>query len=91
MFHITSTGQAYLENIWLWTADHDIDDAKNSQINVYVARGLLIESTGPVWLYGTSVEHAVLYQYEFYHAKNVFATMIQTESVSSSRFFIPTH
>jgi hypothetical protein len=47
---------------------------------VYVARGLLVESTAPTWLYGTSSEHAVYYQYNFYKARNVFAGMIQTES-----------
>lgn len=86
MFHMTSTGSDYLENIWLWAADHDIDDPKSTNISVFVARGMLIESHGPVWLYGTASEHAVLYQYEFYNAGNVFATMIQTESVSVSHF-----
>ncbi|KAK3896529.1 pectin lyase fold/virulence factor, partial [Staphylotrichum tortipilum] len=31
-------------------------------------------------LYGTSSEHAVYYQYNFHKARNVFASMIQTES-----------
>jgi hypothetical protein len=39
-----------------------------------------VESTEPTFLYGTSSEHAVLYQYEFFNAKNVLASMIQTES-----------
>ena len=50
------------------------------QTSVYVARGLLVESTQPTWLYGTSSEHAVYYQYNFNRARNVFAGMIQTES-----------
>ena len=68
-------------------ADHDIDDpdlvdANNTMVqnSVYVARGLLIESTAPTWLYGTSSEHAVYYQYNFHNAANIFAGMIQTES-----------
>jgi hypothetical protein len=81
MFHITATGSACIENVWLWTADHDIDDAQNSMVSVYVARGMLVESQGPVWLYGTASEHAVIYQYEFYNAAEVYASMIQTESV----------
>ncbi|KAF7177443.1 hypothetical protein CNMCM7691_005696 [Aspergillus felis] len=89
MMHITENASAYLENIWLWVADHDIDDplledAKNDMIQVQcsvnVARGLLVESTAPTWLYRTSSEHAVYYQYNFYKARNVFAGMIQTES-----------
>ncbi|KAK6535514.1 hypothetical protein TWF694_001969 [Orbilia ellipsospora] len=87
MMHITKWASVYLENVWLWVADHDIDDpdvASDSndmtQCSIYVARGLLIESSGPVWLYGTASEHSVLYQYSFAGASNIFATMIQTES-----------
>lgn len=47
---------------------------------MYVARGLLVESTDATWLYGTSSEHAVYYQYNFHKARNVFAGMVQTES-----------
>ncbi|EPS35643.1 hypothetical protein H072_10908 [Dactylellina haptotyla CBS 200.50] len=87
MMHITPSASAYLENVWLWVADHDIDDPdlegddnNMDQCSIFVARGLLIESTEPVWLYGTASEHATFYQYNFYGAKNIFATMIQTES-----------
>ncbi|CAK7231571.1 hypothetical protein SEUCBS140593_007970 [Sporothrix eucalyptigena] len=51
-----------------------------TQVSVYNARGFLIESTAPTWLYGTASEHSVLYQYNFNAAKNIFAGMIQTES-----------
>jgi len=78
LFHITSTGSCYIENTWGWTADHDID--QHSQINVYNGRGLLCESQGPVWLYGTAMEHSIYYQYNFYNAKNVMMGMIQTET-----------
>ncbi|EER45681.1 LysM domain-containing protein [Histoplasma capsulatum H143] len=87
MMHITDSSSAYMENVWLWTADHDIDDLdwqdnNNTlvQTSIYTARGLLVESTEATWLYGTSSEHALYYQYNFYKAQNVFAGMIQTES-----------
>jgi hypothetical protein len=53
--HITkfATG-LYMENNWLWTADHDLDDASNNntQITIYSGRGLLIESIlGKLWLF----------------------------------------
>ncbi|GAB1315520.1 hypothetical protein MFIFM68171_05730 [Madurella fahalii] len=80
MFHMRPTAGAYIENMWLWTADHDLDDKNMARISVYVARGMLIESVKPVWLYGTASEHAVFYQYEFYQAQAVLAAMIQTES-----------
>ncbi|KAH9827683.1 glycoside hydrolase family 55 protein [Teratosphaeria destructans] len=80
-FHITksSTG-LYMENNWLWTADHDVEDPSLTQITIYAGRGLLDESAGPVWLYGTAVEHHTLYQYQFAGAKDVFAGQIQTET-----------
>jgi hypothetical protein len=52
---------------------------KQIQTSVYNARGFLIESTNPTWLYGTSCEHSVFYQYQFYKAQLVVAGMIQTE------------
>lgn len=41
---------------------------------------MLIESRSATWLYGTAAEHSVFYQYNFNKAKNIFTTMIQTES-----------
>ncbi|KAJ9154856.1 LysM domain-containingprotein [Pleurostoma richardsiae] len=52
----------YLENVWAWTADHDIDTPEQNQIS------------------GTASEHAVLYQYQLSQAKDIFLSMIQTES-----------
>ncbi|XWW97896.1 hypothetical protein V2A60_005892 [Cordyceps javanica] len=87
LMHITKSGSGYFENVWLWVADHDIDDPDwdddnnfMTQCSVYVSRGLLVESQYPVWLYGTSSEHAIMYQYQFYKARHVYASMIQTES-----------
>jgi glucan 1,3-beta-glucosidase len=52
--HVTEwSAGLYMENNWLWTADHDLDDASknNTQITIYAGRGLLIESLqGPIWL-----------------------------------------
>lgn len=39
LLHLTRRSSAYLENVWAWTADHDIDDPVETQIDVYVARG----------------------------------------------------
>ncbi len=87
LFHLTSKASAYLDNMWLWVADHMADDEDlnsavndNPQVSVYSARGFLIESKGPSWLYGTASEHSVYYQYNFYKARNVFTTMKQTEA-----------
>jgi glucan 1,3-beta-glucosidase len=78
LMHITTKATAYLENIWGWVADHDLD--YDDQINVYNARGLLVESQGPVWMYGTAFEHSLLYQYNLHGANNIYMGMIQTET-----------
>ena len=50
--HITSTASGvYMENNWLWTADHDLDSTDSTQISIYTGRGLYIEMTeGTGWL-----------------------------------------
>ncbi|KAK5653252.1 hypothetical protein OQA88_9151 [Cercophora sp. LCS_1] len=87
LMHITPNASGYFDNMWLWVADHMIDDpllddANNTmtQLSVYSARGLLVESRAATWLYGTAAEHNVLWQYSFYNASNIFTTMIQTET-----------
>jgi len=79
LLHIAPTSSAYLENVWAWVADHDLDG--NNQITIYNGRGILSESTdGPVWMYGTASEHSVMYQYNIVNSKNVVMAMIQTET-----------
>ena len=61
-------------------SDHDLDTPAQSRLNVFTARGLLVETDGPVWFWGGASEHAVLYQYNFDHASNVYIGHMQTES-----------
>ncbi|KAK8122177.1 glycan 1-3-beta-glucosidase precursor [Apiospora sp. TS-2023a] len=70
-----------------WVGDHDNDksiynqpDSSSTQISVFGARGMLIESEGPSWFYGGGSEHSVLYNYLFSGAKSVYLGHIQTES-----------
>lgn len=59
--HFQATG--YFEGTWVWTADHDLDDSGQRQIDVYTGRGIVSESAnGPVWLIGTASEHAAIVQ-----------------------------
>lgn len=60
--------------------DHDLDTPAQSQINIFTARGLLVEGDGPTWFWGGASEHAVLYQYNFDHASNIYIGHMQTES-----------
>ena len=80
--HVTTSASGlYLENNWLWTSDHDLDNADSTQVTVYTGRGLYIESTvGTIWLYGTAVEHHSKYQYQLANTKNAFMGQIQTET-----------
>ena len=80
LMHITQQASAYIENCWFWVADHELDMAGHNQTNIYNGRGLLVESQGPVWLYGTSVEHNQLYNYQFSNARDIFMGAIQTET-----------
>ncbi|KEF56629.1 glucan 1,3-beta-glucosidase [Exophiala aquamarina CBS 119918] len=80
MMHITQQATAYLENCWFWVADHELDLPMHNQTNIYNGRGLLVESRGPVWLWGTSSEHHQLYNYQFNNAQDVFMGAIQTET-----------
>ncbi|KAF2469872.1 pectin lyase-like protein [Lindgomyces ingoldianus] len=78
--HVTKSSNGYFENVWLWTADHELDQSDHSQIDIYNGRGMLVESQGPVWLWGTASEHSQLSQYQFQGAKDVFYGAIQTET-----------
>ncbi|KAH9935646.1 pectin lyase fold/virulence factor [Fomitopsis serialis] len=52
--HITSGASAYLEGLWVWLADHDLDSSSGGQLTLWSARGILSESQGPVWMVGTA-------------------------------------
>ncbi|KAF2764494.1 pectin lyase-like protein [Teratosphaeria nubilosa] len=81
MFHGSSVASGiYLENTWFWTADHDMEDPLNRQISIYNGRGMLIEAQGPVWLWGTSCEHSIIYNYQFDGVQALFAGFMQSET-----------
>ncbi|KAL4962958.1 pectin lyase-like protein [Aspergillus stella-maris] len=80
LLHMTPKSSAYMENVWMWVADHDLDTEDEGQIDIFSGRGALIESQGPTWMYSTSSEHNILYQYQLANANNTVMGMIQTES-----------
>ena len=68
------------QNVWLWNADHSLDDGTNeTKIDVFSGRGFLVEGTN-IWMVGTASEHHLIYQYRFSGAQNVYAGLIQTET-----------
>jgi glucan 1,3-beta-glucosidase len=76
--HLTASSSAYVQNVWVWTADHNLDGGPKQQIST--GRGLLVEATKGTWLTGTSSEHNWLYNYNLHNAQSVFAGLQQTES-----------
>ncbi|KAH8815884.1 pectate lyase superfamily protein-domain-containing protein [Xylogone sp. PMI_703] len=81
LLHVTSQATIYLENNWFWVSDHELDLSDHNQINIFNGRGVLVGSEqGPVWMWGTSSEHSVLYNYQIANASNVYMALIQTET-----------
>lgn len=86
LVHVTLSASPYLENLWLWVADHEFDrynrddDPDNVQLTVYNGRGMLVESTKGAWLWGTASEHSVLSNYQLHNADNVLMAFIQSET-----------
>ncbi|EMD38344.1 glycoside hydrolase family 55 protein [Gelatoporia subvermispora B] len=78
--HLTPGSNAYLEGTWVWLADHDLDGDGQSQLSIFSGRGILSESTGPVWMIGTAAEHHTLYQYNLVNAQNHYIGLLQTET-----------
>ena len=82
LVHLTASSSTYIENMWAWTADHDLDGGGgNTKQSISTGRGMLIEATtAGTWLHGTAVEHNTLYQYNFRAARNVFVGLQQSET-----------
>jgi hypothetical protein len=72
----------YMDNVWLWTADHGIEDASLTQITIYILAGvcILLPRRGISGWWAQPVEHHSLYQYQFASTKNIFAGQVQTET-----------
>lgn len=81
MYVTPESSGLYMENCWLWVADHDIDSPTSTRITVFAGRGLLIESlTGRIWLSASSVEHHTMYQYQLANTRSAYIGFAQTES-----------
>lgn len=80
LLHITPSASAYLENVWMWTADHELDRPDHEKINIFTGRGVLIESTKGTWLWGTASEHQVMSNYQLNKARGVFMSLVQSET-----------
>ncbi|KAF1966841.1 putative exo-beta-1,3-glucanase [Bimuria novae-zelandiae CBS 107.79] len=77
--HLTTSSSVYVQNLWVWTADHSEDGSAPLQI-ISTGRGILVESTKATWLVGSGSEHHWFYGYSFNNAQNVYAGLLQVES-----------
>lgn len=81
MLHVTESAKGlYLENTWFWVADHDLDMNSPQQISIYSGRGVLVNSPGPTWFWGTASEHSILYNYQLKGAGALFGGFMQSET-----------
>jgi glucan 1,3-beta-glucosidase len=78
MLHLRGQAGGYLENMWGWTADHDI--ATGNPVTVKNPRGFTSSGRGNLFMYGTAFEHSYLHQYSFTYAQNTIMMMSQTET-----------
>jgi glucan 1,3-beta-glucosidase len=78
LLHLAPSASAYIEDMWGWTADHDLDGDNGQTIST--GRGALVEAKGPTWLVGTAFEHNTLYQYNLVNAANLYIGMQQSET-----------
>ncbi|KAF6814456.1 glucan 1,3-beta-glucosidase [Colletotrichum sojae] len=76
-----------IKNVWTWMDDHDNEkfiysqpNPSSTQIPLFGARGMLIQSEGPSSFSNGGSEHSVLYNYLISDAKSVYMGHIQTES-----------
>ncbi|KAK4161776.1 glucan endo-1,3-beta-glucosidase [Cladorrhinum sp. PSN259] len=84
--HLRRESGSYWENVWSWTADHELDGAEpnvdggGAEVYPGVAGGFLIEAKRGTWMLGMGVEHNVLYQLNINKAENLFIGLQQGES-----------
>ncbi|KAI7183784.1 pectin lyase-like protein [Hortaea werneckii] len=81
LLHVTSsTRNMLMSHNWGWVSDHELDREGKEQIDIYNGRGYLIESQGPLWMWGSSSEHSMLYNYQFANAANIYIGLLQSET-----------
>ncbi|PPJ57558.1 hypothetical protein CBER1_10524 [Cercospora berteroae] len=77
--HLSSSSSAYINNAWVWVADHAVDHAKVAT-NTAGKGGVLVEATKGTWLTGLGSEHWWCYNLGYNKASNVFVSMLQSET-----------
>ncbi|KAI5304728.1 hypothetical protein KEM56_006052 [Ascosphaera pollenicola] len=81
--HLSSSSSAYVENTWVWVADHQSENYQDgSKNNVRIAgkAGVRVEATKGTWLYGLGSEHWWFYSLGLINSQNVAIALLQAET-----------
>ncbi|KAI5288229.1 hypothetical protein KEM54_005374 [Ascosphaera aggregata] len=76
--YLTTSSSVYVENTWVWVADHMTEGDGGS--NIAGKAGVRVESTQGTWLYGLGSEHWWFYSLGLVNAKNVAVALLQAET-----------
>ena len=81
LFHLDGPGGGVFSNMWLWGADHDVQNNRHLALpNQY---GFLASSSGEAWFYGVACEHDTVWAWMLRNASNiVMVGTPQTESTA---------
>ena len=77
--HHSKTASAYVENTWVWVADHITEDFSGGS-SIAGKGGVLVQATKSTWLHSLGSEHWWLYQLNLFEASNVFVSLLQAET-----------
>lgn len=77
--HLSKSSSAYINNAWVWIADHAVDGSSVST-NTAGKGGVLVEATKGTWLTGLGSEHWWYYNLGYNKASNVFVSLLQSET-----------
>jgi hypothetical protein len=77
--HLSDTSSAYIDNVWVWVADH-ASDSSSGGTDISAKGGVLIEANKGTWITGLGSEHFWLYNVAWNNASNVFMSFLQSES-----------
>lgn len=78
--HLSASSSAYIENTWVWVADHQAEPDGASGIRIAAKAGVRVQATKGTWLYGLGSEHFWFYSLGLVDAQNVAVALLQAET-----------
>ncbi|KAI5307802.1 hypothetical protein KEM55_007378, partial [Ascosphaera atra] len=78
--HLAGNSSAYVENTWVWVADHMAEPDGAGGVYIAAKQGVRVESDRGTWLYGLGAEHFWFYSLGLIGARNVAVALLQAET-----------